>query len=299
MKRRAFLDRTASLLRAAGVAEPRREARSILRHGEGVAPEALLLEPDAEIEPEDLARAEAVLDRRVRHEPLSRILGAREFWSLSFRITPAVLDPRPDSETLVAAVLARLAAKTGEGLRILDLGTGCGCLLLALLSELPQAQGLGIDLSPAAVALARQNAQDLGLASRATFQIGDWTDGLAGGWDLLVCNPPYIGAAELPGLLPEVRQHDPQMALSPGPDALAAYRRIIPAMPALLAPGGQVAFEVGIGQASAVAGLLRAAGLGKLETVDDLRGIARVVLARKQEDAPRQKINVGIPKKAI
>ena len=209
--------------------------------------------------------------------PISQILGHREFWSLDFEVTEATLDPRPDSETLVAAVLERMASPA----RILDLGTGTGCLLLSLLHERPGAWGLGIDRSPAAAAVAARNARRLGLGARAAFAVSDWDSALSGTFEAVVSNPPYIPDAEIEGLAPEVAWHEPRSALAGGVDGLDAYRRIARVLPSLLAPGGLAALEVGAGQAPDVARLLAAEGLVEIATAHDLASVERVVLAKK------------------
>lgn len=270
-------------LAAAGVEDPRRDARLLVCRLLGGGPELLLGWPDRLLSAEEAARIEAAVARRAAREPVSRILGEREFWSLPFVLNAETLDPRPDSETLVAAVLQRVAARDAA-LCLLDLGTGSGCLLLALLSELPRAEGLGIDVSPAALAAARDNAGRLDLAARARFCGHSWEDGLdleGGPWDIIVSNPPYIASAEIAGLAPEVAGYDPPAALDGGPDGLSAYRTLIPAAAAVLLPGGLLALEVGRGQAGAVEELCVAAGLRALGRAVDLVGVARCVLATK------------------
>ncbi|HXP77293.1 MAG TPA: peptide chain release factor N(5)-glutamine methyltransferase, partial [Stellaceae bacterium] len=221
-----------------------------------------------------------LLARRSAREPVSRILGYREFWSLRFELSAAALDPRPDSETLVESVLAALGAR-GRAFRILDFGTGSGCLLLALLSELPNAIGTGIDCSEGALETARRNAAALGLAGRARFVRGNWGDGLTGKWDVILANPPYIPSHELPGLMPEVALYEPRPALDGGADGLEAYRALAPAIARLLAPTGIAALEVGAGQATAAAGIMAKAGLALRTIRHDLSGVDRcLVLGR-------------------
>lgn len=268
-------------LAAAGIEAPRRDARLLICRLLGSGPELLLGHPERDVSAEESARIEAAVARRAAREPVSRILGAREFWSLSFALNEATLDPRPDSETLVAAVLAETVGRDTP-LRLLDLGTGSGCLLLALLSELPLARGCGIDVSEAAVAMAAENARRLGLADRAQFHRHAWEAGLdleAGSWDVVVSNPPYIASAEIAELAPEVAGYDPAAALDGGPDGLDAYRALIPAAAAVLAPGGLLALEIGQGQAADVEELLAAAGLRPLRRAADLAGIERCLLA--------------------
>jgi release factor glutamine methyltransferase len=223
------------------------------------------------------ARFGRMTARRAPREPVSRILGRREFWSLEMKVTPATLDPRPDSESLVGAVLARIA-EPSAAIRILDLGTGCGCLLLALLSELPRARGLGVDIDLEALAAARDNARGLGLAARAGFAKSDWGRDLVGSWQLIVSNPPYIKDSAIADLAPEVARYDPPRALSGGEDGLEAYRQLAPQISRLLAADGMAALEVGRGQADAVERLLGEAGLRTLDRTRDLAGIERCLV---------------------
>ena len=214
--------------------------------------------------------------RRADGEPVARILGRREFWGLPFALAPATLEPRPDTETVVEAALG-LVRGAGGAASILDLGTGSGCLLLALLSELPDAAGVGVDRSPAAAAAARRNARSLGLGDRARFVAGDWAEAISGRFDLVVSNPPYIATEHIEALAPEVRRHDPALALDGGADGLDAYRAIVADLPRLLAPSGVAVLELGAGQRDAVAGLARAAGLVVIGSNPDLAGTPRAL----------------------
>jgi len=219
------------------------------------------------------------LERRLTGEPVARIVGAWEFWGLPFGLSPETLVPRADTETLVEAALAALADRRWP-LRILDLGTGSGCILVALLSELPNAFGIGVDRAYPALAQARINAERNGVAKRAAFVNADWTEGLSGAFDLVVSNPPYIASATIADLAPEVRDHDPAVALDGGADGLAAYRTILRSLttgPARLAEGGTLAFEVGYDQSEAVRRLGAEAGFGDGQIIPDLTGHARVV----------------------
>lgn len=277
----------AARLQAAGVEAARRDARLLACRLLGGGPELLLAQGERELMPEEAARIEAAVARRAAREPVSRILGEREFWSLSFGLNAATLDPRADSETLVAAVLSEIADPSAP-LKVLDLGTGSGCLLLALLSELPHAGGCGIDISAEAVAQAADNAQRLGLAARARFLRHSWEEGLLLGaegdsapWDLVVSNPPYIASGEIAGLAPEVAGFDPAAALDGGADGLDAYRALLAPAVAALRPGGLLALEIGQGQAEAVEALMQAAGLIRLGRAADLAGVVRCLLARK------------------
>ena len=259
----------------AGIDGPRLEARLLLAHALGVAPADVLRDRDAEVDGAVLA---PLLDRRLAHEPLSLILGAREFWSLTFAVSPATLVPRPDSETLIEAALEAFAGRLPPG-RILDLGTGTGCLLLAALSEFPTAFGVGVDLSAEVAALARSNAVGLGLADRAAFLCADWARSLAGRFDLVLCNPPYIPTCEVGGLMPEVAHFEPRTALDGGSDGLAAYRDLLPEVPRLLQPNGIAVLELGQDQAGPVGDLARRAGM-VVEIRNDLAEIGRAILLR-------------------
>ncbi len=275
----ALRDATAAL-KAAGCDSPRLDAVLLLAETTGLSPDRVRIETDTKITPEAAARFAALLERRIARQPMAQILGRREFWSLTFSVTPDVLDPRPDSETLVAAVLAHVTDRQAK-LRLLDFGTGSGCLLLSLLHELPQASGLGIDRSAAALAVARGNAASLHLDHRAAFQPGDWGAGLAGPFDIVISNPPYIESAAIATLEPEVARHEPPGALDGGTDGLDAYRRLIPDAASLLTPGGLVALEIGQGQEAAVAALLEQGGFGAVALETDLSGSIRALLARK------------------
>lgn len=269
----------------AGVDTPELDARLLLQEALGFSRDRLLIDADRPVPDAAAARVRALVERRAAREPVSRILGRREFWSLEFALDPSTLDPRPDSETVVETALAAIPDRAAP-LRLLDLGTGTGCLLLALLRELPHATGIGLDISPAAVVAAAGNAARLGLADRAAFMAGDWRDGLVprlagAAFDVVVANPPYIPDAEIAGLQPEVRTFDPHAALAGGADGLDAYRALAPQLLNVVSPGGVVVFEVGAGQAPAVAALLAAAGLVVSGTARDLAGIERCVAGHR------------------
>lgn len=273
---RQFQRQATQWLAAAGVASPRLDARLLIGHALDLPPEAFLADPDRLLDPAAMAAAAALIQRRVAREPVARILGRREFWSLSFTLSAATLDPRPDTETLVQSALDQVKDRQAP-LRVLDLGTGTGCILLALLSELPNATGLGIDIESGAVAVAAANAAALGFAGRAEFRAGDWTAGVTDRFDLVLANPPYIPDPEIPALEPEVAVYEPRRALAGGPDGLAAYRRLALEVPCVLASGGQAGFEVGAGQAPAVVAVLVAAGAVQPRVVPDLAGIDRCI----------------------
>ena len=268
----ACLEEGARCLAAAGIPDARREARLILAHALGIEPVTILGYPERAVA--DARRFDSLIARRAAREPLSYLTGRREFWSLDFEVTPATLDPRADSETLVEAALAAIQDREAP-LSIADFGTGTGCLLLALLSELPNAKGLGIDIAEDTLAVARRNAARLGLAERALFAIGDWCGSLVGPFDLIVSNPPYIPAGEIAGLQPEVAEFEPRRALDGGADGLDAYRRLGPDFCRLLRPGGRAVLEFGLGQGAAVAGLMSAEGLIPQGFSSDIAGRER------------------------
>jgi release factor glutamine methyltransferase len=250
------------MLRQAGIETPELDARLLLCHAASLSHEDYVAGFEHALPPDAAARFGAFIERRLAGEPVSRILGIREFYGRPFRINASTLDPRPDTETLIEAALALV---DGEGrretpLNILDLGTGSGCILITLLAELPQASGVGVDLSLPALSLAQANAHTLGVGDRATFFISDWLEAVGGTFDLVVANPPYLSGADMAALATEVRDHDPRGALDGGPDGLSAYRRIVPHLRKVLRQGGITLFEIGPGQADAVLRLLAEAG---------------------------------------
>ncbi|MES2664788.1 MAG: peptide chain release factor N(5)-glutamine methyltransferase [Pseudomonadota bacterium] len=262
------------LLRDAGIPDAARDARLLLAHAMGIGSDRLTLHLPDDLAPEAVTRFHAAIAARAARQPLSQITGQRLFWGRSFRVTADVLDPRPETELLVqTALLAPFST-------MLDLGTGSGCILLSCLADRPAAQGLGTDLSPAALAVAQSNADALALP-QARFARSDWFAAVTGTYDLITSNPPYIAAAEMAALSPEVRRHEPHMALTPGGDGLDAYRAIARGAGAHLVPGGRLLLEIGPTQSAAVCALLAAAGLPRAQTLTDLDGRDRVVAVTK------------------
>lgn len=268
----------AARLRDAGCDTPELDARSLAESAFGMSRAALVAGGPAAAE--GLARLDVLVGRRAGGEPVARILGRREFWGLDFALAPETLVPRPDSETIVETALAEIGPRD-RAFRALDLGTGTGCLLLAILSERPRAHGVGVDLSPAAAAAARSNAAALGLSDRASFVVGSWGAPLNGRFDLVASNPPYIESADIAGLEREVRIHDPRLALDGGADGLDAYRAIAAGLGALLAEDGVAVLELGAGQGDAVSTLLAEAGFETTRVVPDLGGVPRALAARR------------------
>jgi release factor glutamine methyltransferase len=274
-----ILHQSQDRLEAAGIDKPDLDARLLAQHVLNISQVELLMNLNRMLSEDEVKALHAAIARREKREPVSRIIGRRAFWKSEFKITLQTLDPRPDSETLIEAALKAMPVPPA---RILDLGTGTGCLLLSLLTEWPKAQGVGLDISEEAVATARENARDLKLDQRAEFIATDWEKYAAPEpFDLVVSNPPYIAAHEIPGLAPEVAQHDPIAALAGGEDGLECYRSISMRLKKWLKPGGTVLFEIGHTQADAVKSLLAGEGMDVLHTVPDLAGSDRVVVARR------------------
>lgn len=286
---RSTFSRAVATLRAAAVASPEIDARVLLCHALDVDRETLAARPDRIVTAAEGARFTRSLDRRRAREPVSRILGRREFFGLSFALGAETLDPRPDSETLVEAALARLAPRAGGAFRILDIGTGTGCLLLSLLDALPLATGLGVDIAPGALAVAAANAERLGITNRTRWLNADFLTGVTGTFDLVVANPPYIPTAHIGTLEPEVARFDPWLALDGGVDGLAAYRRIMPRLPGVLAPDGSAFLEIDPSQEHAVGAMADETGaLSAACAHHDLTGRVRV-LELRQCDLPKPK----------
>ncbi|ABA79067.1 peptide chain release factor N(5)-glutamine methyltransferase [Rhodobacter sphaeroides] len=261
-------------LAAAGIDEAARDARRLLAHAMAIDPARLTLHLPDPLPPEAAARFEAALAARAARQPVGQIVGERLFWGRRFRVTRDTLDPRPETEGLIEAALAEPFAT------VLDLGTGTGCIAVTLLAERPAAHGIATDLSPAALAVAAENAAALGVASRLELRLSDWFAAVPERVDLILSNPPYIAADEMAALAPEVRLWEPHLALSPGGDGLDAYRAIARGAPAHLRPGGRLLLEIGAAQGRAVAGLVEAAGLARVSVLPDLDGRDRLVSAR-------------------
>lgn len=253
------------------------DARIILQYVLGVTREELLLDNDRELSPRQYDTYQALLEKRQMRQPVSHLIGKREFWGMLFKVTPDTLDPRPDSETLIEAILSRMPAREAE-MKVLDLGTGTGCLLLTVLSEYPNAQGTGVDVSTGALKVARDNAMNLGLGGRAQFVSSCWGNELDETFDLIISNPPYIPTGAIASLAPEVSQWEPKLALDGGPDGMNCYRAIVAQLPRLLAQDGLAVFEIGIGQAKELETLVQSHGLKVAGTKDDMAYITRCVL---------------------
>jgi release factor glutamine methyltransferase len=270
---RAALSDAALRLNAAGVEDPTREARLLLAHALRVAPHALPAADDRI----DTESFDMLLARRVRREPMALILGHCGFWTLDLYVSPSTLIPRPDSETLIQAAIEAFPER-GIVHRVLDLGTGTGCLLLAALTEFPEAFGIGTDLSAAAAGLAARNAAATGLSHRAAFLAADWDAPLSGRMDLILCNPPYISSDDIQHLMPEVKRYEPLRALDGGWDGLHAYGQVIPLLADRLARGGVAILELGHGQEQAVSALAEAAGFLHIVAKPDLAGVPRALV---------------------
>lgn len=262
MSRVEALKHLGEVFRSVGIETAQRDARLLLLNAAGIEHMDLLRAPRDILGVASARLLKDHVEQRLNRVPVARILGEWEFWSLPFTLVAESLIPRPDSETVVSAALLALKERRhhSDGLRILDLGTGSGCLLIALLHEMPGATGIGVDIAPEAVAIAQRNAQRNQVDTRASFAEADWGAGLTGPFDLIISNPPYIAESIIDTLEPEVRIHDPRRALSGGRDGLDAYRAIAEALPALLAPQGIVALEIGSDQAETVSAMYRAKG---------------------------------------
>jgi release factor glutamine methyltransferase len=287
---RDMLRTATSLLDRAGIPDAATDARRLVAHALGIDRKALLREPEFKPDGATLTRLATFLARRAAHEPVARIVGEREFYGLSLNLGPATLDPRPDTETVVTIarhLAARLTRADDEPLRILDLGTGSGAIVLALLTDLSDAVAVATDISVAALETARANAARLGLADRIEFVASDWLARVEGTFHLIVANPPYIPTADIAGLAPEVASWDPLAALDGGPDGLDAYRAILAGIGRVMTPHGWVIFEVGVGQAATVSELAAARDLATVPLgwsfLRDLGGTVRCVVAATPE----------------
>jgi len=273
------LDLLVRAFRPAGIENAEADARVLVGHALRLDRAKLIAQSDRILEARETDAISALASRRLKHEPVSRILGLKEFWSLGLAVSPDVLVPRPETETVIEAALDFIV-RSGlrmEKLRVLDIGTGSGALLLALLHELPAATGIGTDISPAALTIARENAAYFGFDSRSSFVVSDIASDIQGQFDLVVSNPPYVVRGEIASLAPEVRDYDPLVALDGGDDGLAAYRAIAADAKRLLATGGRLYVELGAGQEAAVRMLFTDAGLAVGSVREDLAGIPRVL----------------------
>jgi release factor glutamine methyltransferase len=270
-------------LAAVGIETARLDARLLLASACGVEPSDLTLGRVSALTPTQRRRFARMLARRERNEPVGRILGVREFWSLPFRLGPDTLEPRPDSEALVEACLARLPDVEAP-YRVIDLGTGTGCLLLSILHERKNARGVGVDIAPGALRVSRRNAVELGLKSRARFQKNNWLADIKGPFDLILSNPPYIPTLEVEKLARDVKGFDPRRALDGGPDGIGPYRTLTAEAPSRLKTGGWLAVEIGWDQGPEVGDLFKVADFGGVEVLPDLAGRDRVVVGQKTRD---------------
>jgi len=274
----------AARLNTAAIESAELDARILTGHALGLDLTGMISAAQRQLTPDESKRLEEFARRRLAGEPVARILGEKEFWGLPLQLSSATLVPRPDTETVVelALELVRADGDLDRPLRIADLGTGSGAILLALLSELPAAQGFGTDISAAALHTASANAARAGLSKRATFVACDYASGLSGPFNLIVSNPPYVRTADIDGLAVDVREYDPPAALDGGADGLDAYRALIPQAAGLLAPGAALVVEAGEGQSAQIQALMTAAGLMPvIAPKADLAGIPRAVAGHK------------------
>jgi len=273
----------ARMFAAAGLETPELDARVLVGHALGLDHAALAGAADRPLDNEARRGIGGLASRRLAREPVARIVGCKEFWGLPIRVTPDVLVPRPETETLVETALAALSAQgpRAHPWRVADLGTGSGALLAALLHELSGAVAIGTDRSAAALAVARDNLARLGFAGRAALAVCDFGAALAGGFDLVVANPPYVAHQEIAQLAPEIREHDPHIALDGGPDGLACYRAVAIDAGRLLRPDGHLVLELGAGQAAPVGAMFARSGLVVVAANRDLAGIPRALHVRR------------------
>ena len=288
-----LIAKAAAALSAAGVADPRRQARRLVCGALAIPQPDLFGHPDRALDEQQISRVRALLRRMLAGEPLSRIFETREFWGLEFSLSADTLDPRPETETVIEAVLRREPDRSAPR-RLLDLGTGTGCLLLALLAEFPAASGVGVDIAEGAARTAARNAVNLGLADRTRFVAGDWATALSGKFDVILANPPYIASEALARLPREVACHDPRRALDGGEDGLRSHLAIAEAAPRLLSPHGMLATEIGAGQENAVIAIMTENSLIVDGVEKDLAGIARCVIARPAPHGGQRQKKVGM-----
>jgi release factor glutamine methyltransferase len=288
----SLLAEAAAVLTQAQFAEARRSARRLVASVLDLDPADLLGHPERTVDDRASLQVRSALARMVDREPLSRIMGRREFWGLEFALSADTLDPRPETETVVTAVL-RLIPDCGAPLRFLDLGTGTGCILLALLSEFPDATGFAVDIATGAARTARGNAAAFGLVRRVHNFVGDWASAISGVFDVIISNPPYIASAALAELPREVALYDPRGALDGGTDGLGCYRLIAADLRRLMAPGSPFVCEVGAGQSLAVAAILQANGLSIESCERDLAGVLRCIVARAPAPTAQKIVGLG------
>ncbi len=274
-----YLRQAQSQLAEANVENPFLDVRILAAKALDLDRAQLLSEMDRLLSANEVSQLQTLVDRRSTREPVGRILGRREFWSLSFGLNEATLEPRPDSETLIEETVSLLKDRQNDFLRFLDLGSGTGCLLLSLLKEFPNSTGLGIDCALRAIQQAETNAQHLGLAERAFFRDGNWLDNVEENFDVIISNPPYVKRGDIQNLMPEVRFHDPFLALDGGEDGLEIYRLLVPQLPERLKPSGLAVLEIGQGQAMVVTELFKQAGFLNITSHNDLSGTARCLIA--------------------
>ncbi len=284
----------AAVLKQFDIDTPLLDARLLVQHVLGITREELLMNPKREMSEAEQQAFEALLARRLEREPMSHILGKREFYGLEFKVTGDVLTPRPDSETVIDAVLEWVTTNKQKNkkeivlypllspFRVLDLGTGSGCLLLTLLHKLTNAHGMGVDISSQALAIAQENAESLSLTDRVEFQVSNWCEKLTGQYQIVVANPPYIASNAIAALMPEVAQFDPLSALDGGADGLACYRDIALQLPPYMAEDAILAVEIGAGQEVAIAEIFKTQGFSVLRYVNDLAGIIRCLVMNRQ-----------------
>lgn len=285
-----LIDVAAARFMQAGLANPKLDASLLLAHVLGIPRVRLVLEQEREITPSQAAEFEKYVTRREKSEPIAYITGKKEFWSLDFIVTRDTLIPRPDSETLVEAALKRAeniaqaleATQSLTDIGILDIGTGTGCLLIAILKSFPQAHGVGVDISEPALRVARMNSENHGTGKRVQFIKSNWCDEVNGTFDLIISNPPYIAQGDAAHLMKDVAAYEPASALFSGEDGMDSYREISRCLQAKLNPGGYALLEVGQGQAEHVARMLEEQGFAIDEIRNDLSGIPRCVVARKK-----------------